>query len=50
VQVTLRIPRGQLAQLLEEGGRRSAAAGRTITAQAIILELIEARYPNSPAP
>ncbi|RKK02349.1 hypothetical protein EBE87_24770 [Pseudoroseomonas wenyumeiae] len=49
VQVTLRIPRSQLAQLVEEGARRSAASGRTVTPQAVILELIEAQFPHKPA-
>jgi hypothetical protein len=47
VPLTLRIPRRQLAQLLEEGGRRSATTGRTVTAQAVIMELIDARFPNN---
>lgn len=49
VQVTLRIPRSQLAQLVEEGARRSAAAGRTVTPQAVIMELVEAQFPHKPA-
>ncbi|MFC7556431.1 hypothetical protein ACFQU7_35660 [Pseudoroseomonas wenyumeiae] len=49
MQVTLRIPRSQLAQLVEEGARRSAASGRTVTPQAVILELIEAQFPHKPA-
>lgn len=48
VQVTLRIPRGQLAQLVEEGARRTAATGRTVTAQAVVMELVEAKFPNKP--
>ncbi|MBI0539077.1 hypothetical protein D9599_26385 [Roseomonas sp. KE2513] len=49
VQVTLRIPRSQLAQLVEEGARRTATAGRTVTPQAVIMELVEARFPHKPA-
>lgn len=48
VQVTLRIPRGQLTQLVEEGARRTAATGRTVTAQAILMELVEAKFPYKP--
>lgn len=46
VQVTLRIPRSQLAQLVEEGARRSAATGRTVTPQTVIMELIAAQFPH----
>jgi hypothetical protein len=42
VQVTLRIPRDQLAQLAEEAGRRSVEVKRNITAQAVILDMIAA--------
>lgn len=49
VQVTLRIPRRQLAQLVEEGARRSAATGRTVTPQTVIMELIAAQFPHKPA-
>ena len=49
VQVTFRIPRSQLAQLVEEGARRTAATGRTVTAQAVVMELVEARFPHKPA-
>jgi Na+-translocating ferredoxin:NAD+ oxidoreductase RnfG subunit len=49
VQVTLRIPRSQLAQLVDEGAKRTAAAGRTITPQAVIMELIDAQFPLKPA-
>ena len=46
VQVTLRIPRCQLTQLTAEGARRTAATGRTVTAQAVIMELVEAQFPS----
>jgi hypothetical protein len=49
VQVTLRIPRRQLAQLVEEGARRSTATGRTVTPQTVIMELIEVQFPHKPA-
>jgi hypothetical protein len=49
VQVTLRIPRSRLAQLVEEGARRSAETGRTVTPQSVIMELIEVRFPHKPA-
>jgi hypothetical protein len=49
VQVTLRIPRSRLAQLVEEGARRSAATGRTVTPQTVIMDLIEAQFPHKPA-
>lgn len=48
VQVTFRIPRGQLAQLTAEGARRTAATGRTVTAQAVVMELVEANFPYKP--
>ena len=49
VQVTLRIPRGQLTQLVEEGAKRTASTGRTVTAQAILMELVEAKFPHKVA-
>jgi hypothetical protein len=40
VPVTLRMPPEMLAHYAAEAGRRSVAAGRTITAQAVMLEAL----------
>jgi hypothetical protein len=34
---------------VEEGARRSAATGRTVTPQTVIMDLIEAQFPHKPA-
>jgi len=43
--VNLRMPPDLLARYATEAGRRSAEAGRTITAQAVMLEVLEAGLP-----
>jgi hypothetical protein len=46
VPVNLRMPEALLARYAAEAGRRSAAAGRTVTSQTVMLEVLAAGLPD----
>ena len=46
VAVNVRMPKALLARYAAEAGRRSVAAGRTITSQTVMLEVLTAGLPE----
>ena len=47
IPVNLRMPEALLARYAAEAGRRSVIAGRTITAQTVMLEVLAAGLPDN---
>ena len=47
VPVNIRMPEALLARYAAEAGRRSVAAGRTITTQTVMLEILAAGLPDN---